>query len=189
MDDDDVPPPITSLPGQLEALKSFQDVRCDSEVPIATVTARGDVSKAPTLKKGFFNAKRTPQAKTSSKKSAADMSAEDIPYIRAKPAPDGHNIPDFLRVEPDEATKQYQRMRDQLLQALQPSPDTMTKVAQDPVLLAGFSDPEVMAAVSDVAGNPQAIKKYQNNEKVVKFYSSMAKMMGDRLTAMGSQGQ
>lgn len=34
------------------------------------------------------------------------------------------------------------------------------------VVAAGFDDPEVMAAVNDVAQNPQNMKKYQNNPKV-----------------------
>lgn len=32
--------------------------------------------------------------------------------------------------------------------------------------IAGFEDPEVMAAVNDVAQNPQNMKKYKDNKKV-----------------------
>lgn len=35
--------------------------------------------------------------------------------------------------------------------------------------LAVFNDPEVMAAVNDVAANPQNMKKYKNNAKVGGF--------------------
>lgn len=33
-------------------------------------------------------------------------------------------------------------------------------------MCAGFEDPEVMAAVNDVAQNPQNMKKYKDNQKV-----------------------
>lgn len=33
-------------------------------------------------------------------------------------------------------------------------------------LLAGFDDPEVMAAVAEVAANPQAFERYKANPKV-----------------------
>lgn len=33
-------------------------------------------------------------------------------------------------------------------------------------LLAGFDDPEVMAAVAEVAANPQAFERYKTNPKV-----------------------
>ena len=33
-------------------------------------------------------------------------------------------------------------------------------------LLAGFDDPEVMRAVSEVAANPASMSKYQKNAKV-----------------------
>lgn len=35
-----------------------------------------------------------------------------------------------------------------------------------PHICTGFDDPEVMAAVSDVAANPKNITKYKNNKKV-----------------------
>ena len=42
----------------------------------------------------------------------------------------------------------------------------VSAIGKDPELLSYFDDPEVMAAVSDVAANPAAIKKYQDKPKV-----------------------
>jgi hypothetical protein len=41
-----------------------------------------------------------------------------------------------------------------------------------------------MAAVNDIAANPQHFKKYKDNKRVQAFYSSMAKVMGQRLENM-----
>lgn len=54
------------------------------------------------------------------------------------------------------------------------------------VTFAGFDDPEVMAAVADVAKNPANMAKYQNKPKVMAFYKAMASMMGDKLAGMGA---
>jgi len=59
---------------------------------------------------------------------------------------------------------------------------------QDQQLLSGFDDPEVMAAVDDVAKNPQNIAKYKHNRKVQQFYAAMGAMMGAKLEAAGAQG-
>lgn len=87
--------------------------------------------------------------------------------IRAKKgAGDRPSIPDFLRLEPDEEAKRYAAMKSDLLQKLQPTPDMITQIGKDPSLLAAFDDPEVMAAVNDIAANPGNMKKYQNKPKV-----------------------
>ena len=52
---------------------------------------------------------------------------------------------------------------------------------QSEELLAGFDDPEVMAAVNDVAANPQSISKYKNNKKVQMFYAKMGQIMAKKL--------
>ena len=49
----------------------------------------------------------------------------------------GPAIPDFLRVEPDEQTKRMQEVKGKLVSALQPTPDMISKIGQDPTLLAG----------------------------------------------------
>ena len=48
-----------------------------------------------------------------------------------------------------------------------PTQDTIRQIAGNQSLLAGFDDPEVMQAVSDVAQNPANIQKYQHNKKVL----------------------
>ena len=49
---------------------------------------------------------------------------------------------------------------------LMPSQEAIKQIADNPSLLAGFDDPEVMQAVHDVAQNPANIHKYKNNKKV-----------------------
>ena len=49
---------------------------------------------------------------------------------------------------------------------LRPTPDTVAEVMKRPELLAGFNDPEVMAAVADIAADSQNLKKYKNSTKV-----------------------
>ncbi len=43
----------------------------------------------------------------------------------------------------------------------------MHSVLNDPDLLAGFDDPDVMAAVTDIAVDPRRAVKYQDNPKVM----------------------
>ncbi len=50
--------------------------------------------------------------------------------------------------------------------SLKPTPKSMESVMGSPELMAGFDDPEVMAAVNDIAANPQAIHKYKSSAKV-----------------------
>ncbi|ONK55967.1 uncharacterized protein A4U43_C10F2780 [Asparagus officinalis] len=51
----------------------------------------------------------------------------------------------------------------------------MSKILNDPELMAAFSDPEIMAALQDVMKNPANIAKHQANPKVAPV---IAKMMG-----------
>ena len=47
-----------------------------------------------------------------------------------------------------------------------PSNESVGEIASNKELMAGFDDPEVMQAVSDVAQNPANINKYRDNRKV-----------------------
>lgn len=47
-----------------------------------------------------------------------------------------------------------------------PTNQSIGDIASNKELMAGFDDPEVMQAVSDVAENPANINKYKNNKKV-----------------------
>nr|CAD1843559.1 unnamed protein product [Ananas comosus var. bracteatus] len=51
----------------------------------------------------------------------------------------------------------------------------MSKILNDPELMAAFSDPEIMAALQDVMNNPASFAKHQENPKVAPV---IAKMMG-----------
>lgn len=51
----------------------------------------------------------------------------------------------------------------------------MSKILNDPELMAAFKDPEVMAALQDVMNNPANFAKHQGNPKVAPV---IAKMMG-----------
>ena len=107
---------------------------------------------------------------------AGDLGANSGSGGGARPA-----IPDFLMLPPDER----QRARDQLVQALAPTQGMLSQITSDPVLSAGFEDPEVMAAVAEVAADPRAIDKHRTNAKVMRFYSSMGQLVGSRLEKVG----
>jgi len=130
-------------------------------------------AKPKALKKGFFDAKpkkkkdvrNTPEPYDGVKYDADGI--EEIPTLVGKKyanVKDAH-IPDFMRVEPDEEAKKLGEVKQKLVDALKPTPELMKGVAADENLMAGFDDPEVMAAVDDVAKHPENIKKYQNNPK------------------------
>ena len=112
-------------------------------------------------------------------------------YVKGKKgAPSGGvDIPDFMRVEAEgdaeEARAAAEKMKKELLEKLKPDKQTVDEVMGNTAMMTGFDDPEVMAAVDDVAKNPQNINKYQNNPKVLAFYQQMAGMVGKRLEKMG----
>lgn len=64
---------------------------------------------------------------------------QHIPLVKAQqPQQLGSKpIPDFLRVPPDEQEQRLAAMKSQLLSALQPTPDTVSAVAQDSKLMSG----------------------------------------------------
>ena len=50
--------------------------------------------------------------------------------------------------------------------ALQPTCESMTALMQDAELLHGFDDPDIMAAVAEIASCPAALQKYAHDAKV-----------------------
>ena len=50
--------------------------------------------------------------------------------------------------------------------ALRPTCESMAALMQDAELLCGFDDPDVMAAVAEIARSPGALQKYAHNAKV-----------------------
>jgi hypothetical protein len=61
------------------------------------------------------------------------------------------------------------------------------QVLSNPDVVQLFEDKEVMAAVNEIAKDPQAMRKYLNNEKVQRLYRFMAGHVGDRLHATASE--
>jgi hypothetical protein len=51
----------------------------------------------------------------------------------------------------------------------------------------GFDDPEVMAAVAEVAANPAAFAKHAHKPGVRAFYAAMAGVAGDKLERVGEE--
>ncbi|GLI68960.1 hypothetical protein VaNZ11_013488 [Volvox africanus] len=193
--DDDAPPPLSSLTEQVDALKlRGQGYEIKSEtlhensLRFANVIVKANKSNpvAPALRKGFFDSVTKKRAKPVAEQKKVEPPVEEIPMIRAKTGlGSGPVIPDFLRIEPDEQQKRFQAMKADLVDKLKPTPDTIAKIGQDQSFLAAFDDPEIMAAVNDIAANPQNFKKYKNKPKVLAFYSAMGKLMGEKLEAVG----
>jgi hypothetical protein len=61
------------------------------------------------------------------------------------------------------------------------------QVLSNPEVVQLFEDKEVMAAVNEIATDPQAMHKYLENEKVQRLYRFMARHVGDRLHATAAQ--
>ena len=135
------------------------------------------------VKKGFFDA---PRAKPKPKPGGKAGEEEDIVFLRGKKTTTagGKDIPDFMRVEV-EGSEAAEKMKKELMDKLKPDKDTVDEVMKNQSLMSGFDDPEVMKAVDEIAKNPQAMRKYQNNPKVLAFYQQMAGMVGQRLEKMG----
>jgi hypothetical protein len=68
---------------------------------------------------------------------------------------------------------------------LKPTPDLLKDVVANKEVATGLEDPEIMAAVAEIAKDPSAMKKHANNRKIIKFYSEMGKLMGNRLEKAG----
>jgi suppressor of tumorigenicity protein 13 len=57
----------------------------------------------------------------------------------------------------------------------------MSKILNDPDLMAAFGDPEVMAALQDVMNNPASFARHQANPKVGPIIAKMmAKFNGSQ---------
>ncbi len=64
---------------------------------------------------------------------------------------------------------------------LQPTQELVKDIFENDDVKNGLEDPDIMAAVSDIAANPSAIDKYKNNKKVVTFYNQLGKFMGQQI--------
>lgn len=150
----DVPPPLESLSGQLEALQLRAGGSAPSsstaagELPVAATTIVNSAAApakpaAPQIKKGFFDAKPSkPKPKPAAAPPKPKADEEEIIEIKARKDTfgSGPRIPDFMKIEPSEQEKAYAAYRNQLQDALKPTPDMVSKVAADPMLAAGASN-------------------------------------------------
>ncbi|KAG1671825.1 hypothetical protein FOA52_000202 [Chlamydomonas sp. UWO 241] len=202
-EDDDAPPPLSSLAGQVMALelgssgiRPKQEEGDDASLQLAETTfvapavpgaAAPVKEEQPKLKKGFFDAKPTKKAAPKPKQAADD----GITVLRGKKAGGlgggGPAIPHFLRVEPDEQAKQMEKMKGELIASLKPDEETIKGITSNAELMAAFEDPEVMAAVEAIAKDPKAMSKYKDNRKVGAFYQAMAGLTGQRLEKLGDK--
>ena len=173
-DSDDEPPPLESAAAQLEALNLRRRVaervnaaRADSSAPSGSAsTGAARASSAPSgsgpsakppasatrksppaagMKKGFFDAPRP-------KRATAKPDEPEMVFLKGKKSAvaGGAAIPDFMRVEV-EGSESAAKMKKELLETLKPDKQTVDEVMGNQALMSGFDDPEVMAAVEDVA--------------------------------------
>lgn len=78
-----------------------------ADLPVASTSAIDAPAAAAPLRRGFFDAKPTkPRTKAKSLKA----SGPDITYVKGRheDVGSGPNIPDFLRIPPDEQQQRYQ---------------------------------------------------------------------------------
>lgn len=168
--DEDVPPPLESIPQQVEALVKKSSNSCKSESRSSTVKTRPQNSSG--LKKGFLC------KSTSKTQKIAEEEPEEIPVIRSNGNSREQQVPDFLRVP---GVEEYTKLKNDMIAKLSPTKETVENIQKDPFLAQAFSDPEIMKAVGDVASNPRAYEKHRNNKKVVKFYEAFGKIIGQKL--------
>mmetsp|Transcript_20376 Transcript_20376/g.36564 ORF Transcript_20376/g.36564 Transcript_20376/m.36564 type:complete len:148 (-) Transcript_20376:55-498(-) len=144
------------------------------------------------MKKGFFSNKLVkPKVITKvpdAPKPGEFNSDEEIIHVKASKNSEKKAIPDFLKIEPSEEEKKYQKYKEDLIEKLKPTPDMIANISKDDQLVNSFNDLEIMKAVEDVAKNPQNFKKYSNNPKVMAFYSAMGKIAGEKLEKEGKKG-
>lgn len=166
--DDDLPP----LEDNSKHLRDIQDAGSKAT----------DAAAAPAVKKGFFD---QPTTKTVKAKDGARMTE----LKGKKNTPGGaKSIPDFLKVEQDEAPKLTQeQVKQKLVDAMKPTPEMVKDVSANPLLMEGFDDSEVMAAVSEIAEDPKKIEKYKDNKKVQRFYAAMGNMMGSKFEKLAAE--
>ncbi|GBF99209.1 hypothetical protein Rsub_12468 [Raphidocelis subcapitata] len=155
----------------------------EAELPVASLRPVGALrpraKPAGALARGFFDAPaKKPAGGARRSASSGGGGGGDPPLLRAKhpPQPGARAIPDFLMLPPGERAA-----RDALVGALAPTRGMLDSIQADPVLRTGFEDPEVMAAVAQIAADPTAISKYKGNARVLEFYAAMGALVGGRL--------
>ncbi|GMH32979.1 hypothetical protein BSKO_00813 [Bryopsis sp. KO-2023] len=191
--DEDVPPALDTLPQQVTALqkkKPLEKSTSSTNEPDEPTTTADVVcsakqgkksSNAGPFRKGFLSGGKTtpPRKKTST---GGNREADEVPFLKGQSNMNGEgkSIPDMFKIP---GAEEYQRFKQELTEKLKPNEDTMKEVQGNPMLVDAFSDPEVMAAVGEVARNPASFEKYKNTPKIVAFYEQFGKVLGKRLDA------
>lgn len=178
--DDDAPPDLSSSVEQLAALKlkaqragggggssaasgggggsSEGGINSESaSAASARAVAPAPVPAAKAVKKGvrrgFFDAKpaRKRAPASGSGTAAEPTTVRAAPGASADSLRSGKQVPDFMKLPPDEKERQATAFKKQLTEALKPTPDLLKGIQADKGLLGAFDDPEVMKAVDEIA--------------------------------------
>ena len=72
---------------------------------------------------------------------------------------------------------------------MKPTQELVKDVMETTDIKNGLEDPEIMAAVAEIAGNPDAMHKYKNDKKVVEFYNKLGKLMRSRIRKQDKAAQ
>lgn len=72
---------------------------------------------------------------------------------------------------------------------MKPTQELVKDVMETTDIKNGLEDPEIMAAVAEIAGNPDAMHKYKNDKKVVEFYNQLGKLMRSRIRKQDKAAQ
>ena len=72
---------------------------------------------------------------------------------------------------------------------LEPTKDIVKEVMDNEIIKTGLGDPEILFAVQEIAGDPDAIQRHRHNPKVVNFYSQLGKLMGSKLQLRENEGK
>ena len=189
-DDDDLPPledmslRSSSSAADVPAKQKDGTHRGASEAPASSTADNAPSKKKTALKRGFFDAKPAKRAPRKPQPKAVDVKEESIPTLSGKPSGgvgNAKSIPSFMRVEQPAGAAALEKVKEKLVHEMRPTPEMVNSIQGNSGLMDGFDDPEVMAAVAEVAKDPSAIAKYRNKPKVMHFYQNMASMMADKM--------
>ena len=171
--EDDAPPPLADMSSKL-SLGMAQHLKMKEKPPPKPAAA---AAEAKPMARGFFDAKPKPRRKKAPAKKPED---DGIEVVRPREPPS--SVPSAFHV--DTGDDKASAFKAAVTDALKPTQDTLTEVMANPSLMEGFDDPEVMAAVADIAKDAKNMKKYANNQKVQRFYKAMAGQVASKFDSM-----
>lgn len=170
-DDGDAPPSLQSISDQVCAASYLHA----STPPVAfTAEIVSNVSgKEKGVRRGFLNSKRGLSAPSVQQMSSnGSQKNPDLTVVKQSVQA---KVPSFMIIPPTVEEQQLNAAKEKLIEALRPTRESVERVQQNVTLAAGFDDPDVMAAVNDIARDPSAAARHMKNPKVQQFYSQMAK--------------